>query len=240
MTTDSTDTHGPQGMFITLEGGEGAGKTTQAALLAEHLRATGRPVRLTREPGGTPLGKAIRALLLHPKESVRALASAGLAARDESAESILPITEVLLLSADRAQHVAEMRRWLNAGEVVVCDRYADATRAYQGAARGVDTNTIATLERIATGGLTPDLTLLFDLPVEEGQRRKQQARAEGGEWNRLDGEELAFHERVRQGYLALAAAEPARWVVLDAMLPPDELADQVWATVVARLSKSRD
>lgn len=234
----TTDSDRPTGMFITLEGGEGAGKTTQAALLAARLRAAGYRVQLTREPGGMPLGTAIRALLLHPDESLRTLAEAGLAAPDGPAEDILPITEVLLLSADRAQHVAEMRRWLAAGEVVVCDRYADATRAYQGAARGVDTDTITTLERIATGGLTPDLTLLFDLPVEEGQRRKQHAHAEGGEWNRLDREELGFHERVRQGYLALAAADPARWVVLDATLPSDALAERVWAAVAGRLQRT--
>lgn len=250
MTTDSRNSPGPQGMFITLEGGEGAGKSTQAALLAERLRAAGHTVRLTREPGGTPLGRGVRALLLHPDESLRALGAAGLLTSGQAGEppessqqgrptlaETLPLTEVLLLSADRAQHVAEMRRWLAAGEVVVCDRYADATRAYQGAARGVDTDTIATLERIATGGLTPDLTLLFDLPVEEGQRRKQHARAEGGEWNRLDNEELDFHERVRQGYLALAAADLARWVVLDATLSPDALAERAWAAVDARLRR---
>lgn len=240
MTTDSHDSRGPQGTFITLEGGEGAGKTTQAALLAERLRAAGHTVRLTREPGGTPLGTGVRALLLHPDESLRALDAAGLLANGEATEPpepMLPLTEVLLLSADRAQHVAEMRRWLAAGEIVVCDRYADATRAYQGAARGVDAATIATLERIATGGLTPDLTLLFDLPIEEGQRRRQHARADGGEWNRLDRETQAFHERVRQGYLALAAADPARWVVLDATLSPDELAERVWAAVEARLRR---
>lgn len=227
-------------MFITLEGGEGAGKTTQAASLAARLRTAGYPVRLTREPGGTPLGAAIRALLLHPDESRRALGGAGLlasAVADETAEPMLPLTELLLLGADRAQHVALMREWLANGEVVICDRYADATRAYQGAGRGLDAGTIATLERIATGGLTPDLTLLFDLPVEEGQRRRQRARETGGEWNRLDREAVAFHERVREGYLALAAAEPSRWVVLDATLPADALGERVWSAVAARLPR---
>lgn len=224
-------------MFITLEGGEGAGKTTQAALLVARLRAAGHPARQTREPGGTPLGTAIRALLLHPEESLRALKEAGLvAAPDGPVEEMLPVTEVLLLSADRAQHVARMREWLAAGDVVVCDRYADATRAYQGAARGLDVALIAQAEWLATGGLRPDLTLLFDLPVEEGQQRRQGARAEGGEWNRLDRETLAFHERVRQSYLALAAAEPARWVVLDATLPVEVLAERVWAVVSERLA----
>lgn len=222
-------------MFITLEGGEGAGKTTQAALLMERLRAAGHPARQTREPGGTPLGTAIRALLLHPEESLRALREAGLAVPDRPAEEILPLTEVLLLSADRAQHVARIREWLAAGEWVVCDRYADATRAYQGAARGVDMAVIARAEAMATGGLRPDLTLLFDLPAEQGQRRRQRARAAGGEWNRLDREVLAFHEQVRQGYLDLAAAEPGRWVVLDATLPVEALAERVWAAVSERL-----
>ena len=238
MTTNPTNLQRARGFFITLEGGEGAGKTTQATLLAGRLRAAGYPVRVTREPGGTALGQGVRALLLHPTESLSALAEAGLVASstsDEPPASVLPLTEALLLAADRAQHVAEMRESLAAGVVVISDRYADATRAYQGAARGLDTDTIATLEGIATGGLVPDLTLLFDLPVAEGQRRKQHAHKAGGEWNRLDSEAAAFHERVRAGYLALAAAEPSRWVVLDATLPPDALAQHVWSAVEARL-----
>jgi dTMP kinase len=224
-------------MFITLEGGEGTGKTTQAALLVARLRAAGYPARQTREPGGTPLGTAIRALLMHPDESLRALAEAGLAAPDGPVEKMLPITEVLLLSADRAQHVARLREWLADGDVVVCDRYADATRAYQGAARGLDTKAIAQAEALATGGLKPDLTLLFDLPAEEGQRRRQGARAAGGEWNRLDREALVFHEHVRQGYLALAKQEPERWVVLDATPPVEALFERVWSVVSERLPK---
>ena len=120
---------------------------------------------------------------------------------------------------------------------MVSDRYADATRAYQGAARGVDEHSINTAEQLATGGLRPDLTLLFDLPVEEGQRRRRLARDAGGDWNRLDRETLAFHERVREAYLRLAAAEPERWVVLDATLPLDELAERVWEMVRARLKE---
>lgn len=219
-------------MFITLEGGEGAGKTTQGQRLIERLRTAGYVSRLTREPGGTPLAGAMRALLLHPEASVQALAAAGLTADGEAAgEQLLPISEVLLLSAARAQHVARIRQWLGSGEIVVSDRYADATRAYQGAARGLAMETIVTAEHMATGGLTPELTLLFDLPVEVGQQRRQQARASGGEWNRLDSEAVAFHERVREGYLALAAAEPQRWVVVDATLPPDALAERVWDAV---------
>src|SRR5262249_28022816 len=153
----------------------------------------------------------------------------------EPAEVMLPITEVLLLSAARAQHVALMRAWLAAGEVVVCDRYTDATRAYQGAARGEDMEVIDTLERLATDGLRPDMTILLDLAPTEGQRRKQQAHVAGAELNRLDQEELAFHERVRAGYLGLAAAEPQRWLVLDAHGPPDALAERIWEALQRRL-----
>lgn len=223
------------GYFITLEGPDGSGKSTQARLLAERLRAAGRHARLTREPGGTPLGCVMRAVLLHPEATLEALAQAGLAPGDMQAEPMLPLTEALLLSAARAQHVPLIREHLAAGEMVVCDRYSDATRAYQGAARGLDITTINTLEDIATGGLRPDLTLLLDIPAEVGQERKARASANGGEWNRLDAESLAFHQRVRAGYLELAAAEPERILIVDAAQPSDRLSDIIWETVVARL-----
>jgi dTMP kinase len=146
---------------------------------------------------------------------------------------MLPVTQALLLSAARAQHTARMREWLAAGEIVLCDRYADSTRVYQGAARGLDMETIDSLERLATDGLRPDLTLLLDLPVEVGLARRRNAT---GDWNWLDAETAAFHERVRAAYLALAAAEPKRWVVLDATQPPDALAEQIWQAVAARLT----
>ncbi|HET9979487.1 MAG TPA: dTMP kinase, partial [Ktedonobacterales bacterium] len=152
-------------MFLTLEGIEGAGKSTQARLLAERLVASGRQTWLTHEPGGTPLAGAIRALLLHPQASLDALAGASLAPGDAPAEEMLPLTEALLLSAARAQHVPAIRTHLAAGEIVISDRYADATRAYQGSARGCDMTTILTLEDMATDGLRPDLTLLLDLPA---------------------------------------------------------------------------
>lgn len=221
-------------MFITFEGGEGSGKSSQVALLAERLRVIGRAVRTTREPGGTPLAGAFRALWLHPEESLKSLANDGLATHDEPAEPMLPVTEALLLSAARAQHVARMREWLAAGEIVLCDRYADSTRAYQGAARGLDEATIATLERLATDGLRPDLTLLLDLPVEVGVARRRNMT--GGDWNWLDAETAAFHERVRAAYLAFAAAEPDRWIVLDATQPPDTLAENIWREVTRRIS----
>jgi dTMP kinase len=220
-------------VFITFEGGDGSGKSSQIALLAERFRSEGRAVRTTREPGGTPFAGAIRALWLHPQESLESLGKDGLAAHDEPAEPMLPVTQALLLSAARAQHVAVMREWLAAGEVVLCDRYADSTRVYQGAAGGLDDATIATLERLATGGLRPNLTFLLDLPVEVGQARRRNAT---GDWNWLDAETVAFHERVRAAYLALAAAEPDRWIILDATQPPNALAEQTWQAVTARLT----
>jgi dTMP kinase len=220
-------------VFITFEGGEGSGKSSQVALLAKRLRAAAHTVRTTREPGGTPFAGAIRALWLHPDESLQSLDRASLATRDEPAEPMLPITEALLLSAARAQHVARMREWLAAGEIVLCDRYADSTRVYQGAARGLDDATIDTLERLATEGLRPDLTFLLDLPVEVGQARRRNMT--DGDWNWLDAETVAFHERVRAAYLALAAAEPDRWIVLDATQLPDALAESIWQAVMSQL-----
>ena len=219
------------GYFITFEGGDGSGKSTQARRLAERLKEAGHAIRLTREPGGTPLAGAMRALLLHPEASLAALAGAGLVPDAEPAEAMLPLTEALLLSAARAQHVARIRAWLDAGAIVISDRFADATLAYQGYGRGYDLDTLRTMERIATGGLRPNLTLLLDVPVEEGQRRKRAGHADGEELNRLDTEALAFHQRVRDGYLALARAEPARWVTLDATVAPNALAEQVWRVV---------
>lgn len=250
-------------MFITFEGDEGAGKSTQAARLAVRLRTAGHATRLTREPGGTPLANAFRALLLTPDESLAALTTAGLcpptsvtnASPETSAEAgwaasatlaqsqptphaepMLPLTEALLLSAARAQHVARIHAWLAEGAIVISDRYADATLAYQGDGRGYDKATLLTLTKMATGGLRPDVTLLLDLPVADGRARKLRGHAAGGEWNRLDQEAAAFHERVRSGYLALAAAEPERWVILDALLPVDTLADRAWEAVAARLT----
>jgi dTMP kinase len=222
-------------MFITLEGGEGAGKSTQADRLYHRLLSSGYPARLTREPGGTPLADAMRSLVLHPETSLQALAAANLTGEAE-AEPMLPITELLLYSGARAQHVVRLQEWLAAGEIIVCDRYADATRVYQGVARGIDASTIATLEHLVTGGLVPDFTLLFDVPVEEGQRRRRQGEKNGAQWDRLDAETSAFHELVRQGYLDIAAAEPKRWIVLDATRPPDELEQQIWDLVRNRLS----
>lgn len=220
--------------FIAFEGGDGSGKSTQARRLAARLTDAGHPALLTREPGGTRLGGAMRALLLHPAATVSTLTDANLVTTDGPVETMLPITEALLLSADRAQHVAQIRGWLATGAIVISDRYAGATLAYQGYGRGYDLKTLQALERMATDGLRPDLTLLLDLPVEEGERRKRAGHADGEELNRLDTETHAFRQRVRDGYLTIAQSDPT-WVTLDATATPDALAEQVWQAVSARL-----
>jgi dTMP kinase len=222
------------GYFIAFEGGDGSGKSTQARRLAERLDAVGSRALLTREPGGTRLGAAVRALLLHPEATVDALTDANLATTDGPVEAMLPLTEAFLLSADRAQHVVQMRAWLATGATVISDRYAGATLAYQGYGRGYDLAMLRALERMATDGLSPDLTILLDLPVEEGERRKRAGHTEGEELNRLDTETYAFRQRVRDGYLKLAQSNHD-WVTLDATATPDALADQVWQVVSARL-----
>lgn len=207
-------------MFLTFEGPEGSGKSTQARRLAERLRVAGHVVTLTREPGGTPAGQAIRAIWDDPNR------------RD-----LLPLPDLLLLCADRAQHVGTLiRPALARGEIVISDRYADSTRAYQGYGSGLDARTIETLLQIATGGLTPDLTLLLDLPAEEGLRRRQAASQSGQEQlDRLDQRSLEYHQRVQAGYLELAAKNPARWSRFDARQPVETLAAEIWQVVQRRL-----
>src|SRR5579885_775825 len=209
-------------MFITFEGPEGGGKSTQARLLAERLQTTGYPVTLTREPGGTPAGKAMRAIWDDPAYS-----------------NLMPITDLLLICADRAQHVgALIRPALERGEIVISDRYADSTRAYQGYGSGLDFATLETLLQIATGGLAPDLTLLLDIPAAEGlERRHAASRSGAAQLDRLDRRSLDYHQRVQAGYQQLAAQEPARWVTFDARQPVEALADAIWQTVQARLGK---
>lgn len=200
-----------RGKLITLEGGEGAGKSTLLAGLQQHLRAQGVDLVQTREPGGTPLGEAVRTIVLDP------------AHRGMCAES-----ELLLMFASRAQLVREcIEPALAAGQWVLCDRFTDASYAYQGGGRGVPNERIATLEQWATNHLTPDLTLLLDLPVATGR-----ARAAGrGEADRIEVEGDTFFERVRAAYRARAAAEPARFRIIDATLtPPEVLSAAVDAT----------
>lgn len=200
------------GLFITFEGPEGGGKTTQIHRLVDSLRATGRSVVPLREPGGTTIGERIRALLL------------------DLAESPMQIeTEALLFLAARRELVHDrVLPALKAGEIVICDRFADATLAYQGYGRGMDLATLRALNAFATGGLQPDLTLLLDLPVEDGLKRRKQDPAE---WNRFDAASLVFHQQVRRGYAELAAEEPRRWRRIDAARAADLVADDVWRAV---------
>jgi len=209
------------GLFITFEGPEGSGKTTQIHLLAAWLGAMNRDVLTTREPGGTRIGDAVRGLLLDPNHT-----------------EMCPETEILLFSAARAQIVGEViRPHLARGGVVLCDRFADSTLAYQGYGRQMDLSTLRMITAFATGGLAPDLTICLDLPVLEGLQRKQGC--DQGEWNRMEREKLAFHERVRQGYLGLAAAEPARWLLLDARQPIDAIQTQIRQRIKVCLSKEQ-
>ena len=204
------------GFFVALEGPEGSGKSTQAGLLAARLRAEGWAVLLTREPGGTPLGERIRDLVL-----------------TESDYAILPEAEALLYAAARAQHVREViLPVLARGDVVVCDRFADSTLAYQGGGRGLPLVDLLAVQRVATGGLEPDLRVLLDIPVEVGLGRRF---GTPGTINRLDAEDIAFHARVRAAYLALAAEQPAGWVTLDATGPADDVARVIAAEVMARI-----
>jgi dTMP kinase len=203
------------GTFITFEGIDGSGKSTQLRLLANFLKSNGCDVLMTREPGGTPVGNRLRAALLDAQEEVD------------------PLTELLVFAADRAQHVRRvLRPALQAGQLVFSDRYADATAAYQGAGRGFSPELIAEIIRLATEGLKPDLTLLFDLPVADSNTRTQR-RANGKEQgDRLDAETAEFHTRVRDAYLGLARAEPERMKVVETNQPVEETHKRVKEIVI--------
>jgi dTMP kinase len=189
-------------MFITLEGPDGSGKSMQIPALAEFIRSQGHEVLTTREPGGTNIGDQIRQVIMKLGNT-----------------SMHPRTEILLFCAARAQIVEEvLRPALQRGVVVISDRYADSTLAYQGYGHGVDLEELTRLLKFTTGGLRPDLTLLLDVDAETGLRRRQSS---GGEWNRLDAYALSFHKRVREGYHQLAAAEPERWRTIDASQVPE-------------------
>lgn len=205
------------GLFVTLEGGDGSGKSTQQRLLAEWLEASGRTVVRTREPGGTDLGAELRELILHRRGYMA------------------PRAEALLYAADRAQHVATVvRPALERGEVVLQDRYLDSSIAYQGAGRVIDADEIRSLSMWASEGLLPHLTVLLDIDPVEGRTRLQ-----GKRYDRLEAEALDFHHRVRQGYLALADAEPDRFLVLEATRPIADLAEAIRERVTVALTDAR-
>ncbi|HEX8174756.1 MAG TPA: dTMP kinase [Pyrinomonadaceae bacterium] len=210
------------GLFITFEGIDGSGKSTQMRMLASALRLRGLEVVATREPGGTPFGKRLRAALLDLNENVD------------------PLAELLLFASDRAQHVRTLLKpALESGHMVLSDRYADATRAYQGAGRGFSKELIADVIELATAGLKPDLTLIFDLSVAECVSRARRRVHDGHKGDRLDSEDAAFHTRVREAYLEIARAEPDRVRIIDASGSIDETHTRVM-DVVMRFIKSRE
>ncbi len=212
-------------MFITLEGIEGSGKTTQIAAIAQWLHSAGLECVTTREPGGTPIGGQIRSILLQPDNA-----------------DLAPAAELLLYVADRVQHLETVvRPALAAGKVVVCDRYFDATLVYQGYARGLDREMIRQLHQLACSGLTPDLTLLLDLPPETGLERawrRIHSDTVHAEESRFEKETLAFHRRVRAGYLDLAQREPRRFSIIDAAADAQAVQAEISA-VLARHFKRR-
>ena len=206
------------GTFITFEGIDGSGKSTQLRLLGNFLRANGCDALLTREPGGTPLGLRLRAALL------------------DATEEVDPLTELLVFAADRAQHVRRLvRPALDAGRLVISDRYADATVAYQGAGRGFSPELISPIVQLATEGLKPDLTLLFDLPIEESTTRtarRSTSKTTASSRDRLDIENTDFHARVRDAYLQIALAEPERVKLIDTSGPVDHTQERVKEIIV--------
>lgn len=209
-------------LFITLEGPEGSGKTTQFRLLAEALLRHGIDTVTTREPGGTPIGNAIRELLLNRSYTGQ----------------VSSRTEALLFNAARAQLVEEVVcPALARGQVVLCDRYADSTLAYQGYGRQQDLTALRALIAFATAGLQPDLTIFLNIDPTEGLRRKRQQASE--EWNRLDEETLHFHERVHQGFLQLAQADPARWWIVDASQEIITVQQTIWQHVKQKIGQER-
>ncbi len=206
-----------RGRFITFEGGEGAGKSTQVQRLAARLTADGREVVTTREPGGSPGAESIRDLVLKG-----------------SADRWSPLTETLLMYAARRDHIERViRPALKRGAWVICDRFADSTRAYQGAAGGVDPKLISALEAYILETTRPDLTLVFDLPADVGLER---AHARAGAEMRFESKGMAFHERLREGFRAIAAAEPDRCAVIDATASIDAVEAAVWAAIADRLA----
>ena len=204
-------------MFITLEGPEGSGKTSQLPGLAKFLEGEGYQVVRTREPGGTKISDQIRAVLT-----------------DLGNKELHPRTEILLFLAARAQLVEQViKPALAEGKLVLCDRYGDSTLAYQGYGHGLDLEALSNMLAFATDGLKPDLTVYLDIDVEAGLQRKRRV----DEWNRLDAYEISFHQRVRAGYHQLIALEPERWAMVDAALPKDEVQSQIRKVVMAKLGR---
>lgn len=209
---------GGRGRFVTFEGGEGAGKSTRVADVAERLRRRGHEVVVTREPGGSPGAEAVRHALL-----------------TGAAEAFGPLAEALLFAAARADHVDQtIRPALDRGAWVLCDRFADSTRVYQGATGNVPAEQLAALEEIAVDGVRPDLTILLDVPVEIGLARAAARRGDGAV-DRFEKDSVDIHERRRRAFLALARAEPKRFVVVDASQDPATVADAVWYGLCSRL-----
>lgn len=203
-----------KGFFITLEGPDGCGKSTQAVLLKKRLVESGRKVVHTREPGGTSLAENLRKILLHPEQK------------------IFPLAELLLYESIRAQHTEEViLPALKKGKVVICERYADATLAYQGYGRGLPLETILTLNKIATKGLNPQTTLLLDILVHQGLKRARKLQKDGKKGDRLEREGLRFHTRVRKGYLAIARKEPKRIRIISAEGSIEQVHLKIWETV---------
>jgi dTMP kinase len=207
------------GRFITFEGGEGSGKSTQAGILANRLARAGRKVLSTREPGGSPAAEEIREALLSGR-----------------VWQFGPFAEALLFAVARADHIeSAIGQALAEGKWVVCDRFFDSTRAYQGATAGVPRGLISALERLTVGGLSPDVTFVLDIPPEEGLARAAERRS-GNVPDRFEGQEVMLHERVRRAFLDIAEEEPDRCIVIDASQPEAMVAEDVWEMVLQRLS----
>ena len=204
------------GLFITFEGGEGCGKSTQIAALKARLEAIGKTVVQTREPGGTALGESVRSLLQH----------------DDAGQGMSPEAELLLFAASRAQHVRELiAPAIAQGQIVLSDRFLDSTTVYQGVARAIDSKKVETINQFAIGDTKPDLTILIDLPPDIGLARVH-ARSDG-QLDRMENEAIEFFQAVRQGYLDLAKSEPKRFLVLDGSQSVEELETQIWQKVEA-------
>ncbi|MDD5591582.1 MAG: dTMP kinase [Dehalococcoidales bacterium] len=206
-------------LFITFEGGEGSGKSVQSKLLYRRLSRLSIPAILTYEPGGTPLGKKLGRWLKWTDD-----------------ENITPLVELLLFNAARAQSVTEVIiPGLKKGKVVISDRYADSTTVYQGYGRGLDIATVRATNNAATQGLKPELTILLDIPTELGLTRKKDSQRD-----RFEQEEIAFHNRIREGYLKLANAEPERWLIVDATRSKEKIAGAIWQRVSRLLGRESD